>query len=123
MAIFECVVPEDERKPLTGTGWWSSEALWESAAASTVQRPTEDAAFDRIRTACHDYEAAMQRKYDSLSYDVIRDLVRNKRASLGIATLTPVERDAVWGRPPLWVWSDKRGYWVRNAEWSEAVGM
>lgn len=107
--------------------WWNDEALWESESASTVSRPTEDEAFDLIRTSCHNYEAAMQRKYASLDYNIVRDLVLNKRASLDIFVLVPVERDAVWGRPRRWLWEagkrNRPGYWYINPSWSEAAGL
>ena len=65
---------------MVALAWWDNESLWESDAADTVARPTEDAAFDRIRTQCHDYITAMQRMYATLDYGVIRDIVLNKRA-------------------------------------------
>ncbi len=107
--------------------WWDNESLWESDAADTVSRPTEDAAFDRIRTQCHDYITAMQRMYSTLDYGIIRDIVLNKRASLDIFVLIPVERDAVWGRARRWLWEapkrNRPGYYYVNPEWSEAAGL
>lgn len=117
--IDDCLVPALIRRPLEGARWWDDQALWVSHAPSTVVRPVEEDVFERIRAQCHDYEAAMLAEYPNVPADEMREAVANQRASLDI--MTPAQRDAARGRPPLWVWNDKRAYWQRNAAWDEQI--
>jgi hypothetical protein len=105
------------------TRWWDNEAMWESETASTVFRPVEEEAFQVIRIQCHNFAAALLAKFPNANPDDVIDIIANKRASYNVLALTPVERDAVWGRPRLWLWDSRRGHWYRNPMWTEAVGL
>jgi len=125
LLIDDCLIPAHLRRPLQGARWWDDQSLWVSHTASTVFRPVEEAVFERVRAQCHDYEAAMLAEYPDVPEDAMREAVANQRASFDVFALTPVARDAVWGRPPRWLWEEgkrgRAGYWVLNPEWSDVA--